>query len=208
MCLTLFALFYEETKFLPIIVDGMAPTVVADEGCCLDEEAPKAESKSAIEPNATSTSTTTPPNVKLKTYRQRMTLLTTTPGSFADFIRHIYQPFIAVFTIPGVAYAAIIYGSLLAWFSVLLSVMSIYMTYPPYNFSSRYIGLMNLAPFIGSIIGSIYAGPLSDYCIIQLSKRNDGIYEPEIRLWLALPPVVLTPLALIMFGLCLVHVSS
>lgn len=66
---------------------------------------------------------------------------------------------------------------------------------------------MNLAPFIGSVLGSAYGGPLSDFHIIRLSKRNNGIYEPEMRFWLTLPWIVLTPLSLLMFGLCLTHVS-
>lgn len=146
-------------------------------------------------------------NIKPNTYRQRMRLITPTPGTFLEFIRHVYQPFIALLTIPGIAWAAMIFGSLLAWFSVLLNAMSIYMTYQPYNFSPMDVGLMNLAPFIGSIIGSVYGGAPCDYLIKKLAKRNGGIYEPEMRLWLVLPAVVLTPLSLIFFGLCLVHVS-
>lgn len=66
---------------------------------------------------------------------------------------------------------------------------------------------MNLAPFIGSCLGSVYGGPLSDFHILRLSQRNKGIYEPEMRFWLALPWIVVTPLSLLMFGLCLAHVS-
>lgn len=200
LCLVSFIFLYEETKFLPVNAQD-APS--AQESSSLDQEVQ--DSKPAYA-TASHDSTAPIPYTKPKSYRQRMALLTTTPGTFGDFVRHIYQPFIALGTIPAVAYAALIYGSLLAWFSALLSVMSIYMTYEPYKFSPGAIGLMNLAPFIGAILGGVYAGPLCDYYIIRLSKRNQGMYEPEMRLWLALPLVLLTPLSVLMFGLCLVNV--
>ena len=140
------------------------------------------------------------PSILRKSYRQRLSLLTTSSGGWSMFFRHTYQPFIILFTFPGIAYEALIYGSLLAWFSVVVSVYSSYLTFPPYNFSSSAVGLMNLAPFIGGLFGCIYGGLLSDWLIIKLSGRNNGIYEPEMRLWLALPAVVIQPCSLLMFG--------
>jgi MFS family permease len=61
------------------------------------------------------------------------------------------------------------------------------MILPPYNFNSTQIGLMNLAPFIGNTLGSLICGPLSDWTILRLAKRNNGIYEPEMRLWVFVP---------------------
>lgn len=111
------------------------------------------------------------------------------------------MPFVIVLTFPAFTYAAIIYGSLLAWFSVVVSVYSGYFILPPYNFSAVGVGLMNLPPFIGSVIGSVYGGLLSDWLIVRLSRRNNGIYEPEMRLWLALPAVFILPGSLLFFGL-------
>ena len=57
---------------------------------------------------------------------------------------------------------------------------------PPYNFTPSSIGLMSLASFIGTFPGIFVGGYLNDLSILWLSKRNGGIYEPEMRLWLAL----------------------
>ena len=140
-------------------------------------------------------------SIPRKTYRQRLKLLTTSPGGWAKFVRHSYQPFIIMCTFPAVAYCALIYGSLLAWFSVVISTYSVYFTYPPYNFSSAGIGLLNLAPFIGGLFGTVYGGVMSDWLILRLSRRNKGIYEPEMRLWLALPTIIIMPGSILMFGL-------
>jgi MFS family permease len=62
---------------------------------------------------------------------------------------------------------------------------------PPYNFSSETIGFFNFAVLIGAMIGLFTAGPLSDYVAAQLTRRNRGIREPEMRLLTAIPYVVL-----------------
>ncbi|OQV01293.1 hypothetical protein CLAIMM_06674 [Cladophialophora immunda] len=212
--LVMFFFLYEETKYIPTIVSNpelvdilpanaqtdrakkpVAPTLTTTSGLTVE--------KCTEEPLTCVTSNTTRMDIEPKSYLKRLSLFTVTSGGFRDFARHIWQPFQILCTIPAVTYTALIYGSLLAWFSVLLSVLSIYLTYPPYSFSSSGVGLMNLAPFIGSFLGSAYGGPLSDFHIVRLSKKNSGIYEPEMRLWLGLPWIVLTPLGILMFGLCL-----
>lgn len=127
------------------------------------------------------------PKIPRKTYWQRLTLATTTPGPFMLFARHAYQPFQILFTIPGVAYMSLVYAVLLAWSTVMSAALSTYMIEAPYNFNSTQIGLMNLAPFIGNTLGSLISGPLSDWVILRLAKRKDGIYEPEMRLWVFVP---------------------
>ena len=92
---------------------------------------------------------------KPRTYRQRMALITRLPEMPGDFKRHFYQPLIILFTFPAVFYAAITYGTLLSWYSVLSTIESENFLYPPYNWDSSQIGLFNLAPFVGSVIGAI-----------------------------------------------------
>jgi hypothetical protein len=86
------------------------------------------------------------------------------------------------------------------WFSVILNVLSIYFTAPPYNFTPAGIGLLNLAPFIGGILGNGVSAS-NDYIILLLAKRNGGVFEPEMRLWLALVGCVIGPAGLLLFGL-------
>ncbi|CAN8097521.1 unnamed protein product [Discula destructiva] len=126
-------------------------------------------------------------SIPRKTYWQRLGLATTTSGPWQLFARHAYQPFQILFTIPGVGYMSLVYAVLLAWSTVMSAALSTYMIEPPYNFDSTSIGLMNLAPFIGTTLGSVLSGPLSDWLILRLAKKNNGIYEPEMRLWLFVP---------------------
>lgn len=126
-------------------------------------------------------------NLPRKTYWQKLALFETSPGPWSHFLRHSWQPFALLFLIPGILFCSLCYAILLAWSTVMTTALSTYMLDPPYNFTASQIGLMSLAPFIGSTLGSLVVGPASDYVILQLAKRNNGIYEPEMRFWVFLP---------------------
>jgi hypothetical protein len=104
-------------------------------------------------------------------------------------------------TIPAVAYAALIYGIVTACYQVSVTVIAAYMVLPPYYFTSDQIGLMSGIPgFIGTSLGTLLSGFFSDKIILWLSKRNRGVYEPEMRLWLLLAFGIFVPVGLLLFG--------
>ncbi|TFK80890.1 MFS general substrate transporter [Polyporus arcularius HHB13444] len=51
-----------------------------------------------------------------------------------------------------------------------------------YNFTASQIGLTNLGGIVGIVLAMIVSGPLNDWGVVWMSKRNRGIYEPEFRL--------------------------
>ncbi|KAF7525557.1 hypothetical protein PCG10_004795 [Penicillium crustosum] len=192
---------FEESKYVPYL-DGRDVTVgeVTGEQSESHKDPDVVDSKSAHE---TPTSRVrTDPDIPLKTYFQRMALVTTTDEALWP---HFYQPIVALFTFPAVSYAAITYGSTLSWFAIMTSLQASYMIIPPYNFDAVGVGLMNVAPFVGAVLGFPFGGHLSDKSILWLSKHNGGIYEPEMRLWLALPIAIISPAGILMFGLGLAY---
>lgn len=149
---------------------------------------PEEQGQTALTPiESPRTTTKIDQTIPRKNYWQRLALTTTTQGPFMLFARHTYQPFQILFTIPGVGYMSLVYAVLLAWSTVMSAALSTYTIIPPYNFNSTQVGLMNLAPFIGNTLGSLICGPLSDRVILRLAKKNNGIYEPEMRLWMFVP---------------------
>ena len=62
---------------------------------------------------------------------------------------------------------------------------------PPYMYSPLTIGFFNFAILIGAIIGLLTNGPLSDWVSMQLTRRNKGIREPEMRLPTMIPYVLI-----------------
>ncbi|KAF1837912.1 MFS general substrate transporter [Decorospora gaudefroyi] len=208
--LVLVLFFFEESKYIPILNGRSVPYVTET----VDEDAPKsirndfelqksARSTGDAKPNSLEqTQSRIDPSMPRKTYRQRFALVTPSKGRIGH---HFYQPIIVLFCFPAVAYTALTYGTLLASLALMSSVQAVYLLQPPYNFGPSGVGLMNIAPFVGSCIGFFVGGYLNDRSIRWFSKRNGGIYEPEMRLWLALAAAVLLPAGIVMFGLALVR---
>lgn len=193
---------FEESKYIPLVGGhGVTPIPASQRpnstgGKLKSENEDRTDREAAANRVAQS-------DIKPKTYRQRMALVTTTDESIWQ---HVYQPFITLLTFPAVTYCAITYGTTLCWFAVMTSLQASYMIYVPYNFSAIGIGLMNLPPFLGALLGFPFGGYICDKFIMRLSKRNGGIYEPEMRLWLALPVAIISPAGILMFGIGIAHV--
>ncbi|KAJ4147527.1 hypothetical protein LMH87_002039 [Akanthomyces muscarius] len=130
--------------------------------------------------------------------RQRFAFVTPTG-------RPIRQRFLSAFVIlglfPGVVYAALTYGFLMAWLSMFAQVVQLQMTQAPYNLDRRGLALLDLGPLLGHFLGSLIVPPLSDYWIAARARRNGGVYEPEMRLWFALGGGVFVAAGILIFGL-------
>lgn len=96
---------------------------------------------------------------------------------------------------------SVVYGAMTAAVTVSVTTLSSYMTLPPYNFNASQIGLMGLPPFIGTSIAVLISGRLSDSLVLYLAKRNRGVFEPEMRLWIAVAFIPFVPAGLFMFGI-------
>ena len=51
----------------------------------------------------------------------------------------------------------------------------------------------------------MYTGPLGDWVVLQVARRNDGVMQPEYRLWLFSLSVILIPGGLILWGVGAAH---
>ena len=70
----------------------------------------------------------------------------------------------------------------------------------PYNFTISETGLISLSPFILTIVGELISGPLNDWICVWLTKKNQGIYEPEFRLPLMFVAMILGIVGFFGFG--------
>ena len=110
------------------------------------------------------------------------------------------RPFI-LFAYPSVLWSTLVYSLSIGWLIVLSeSVAVVYRNKESYNFTALQTGLVYLAPFIGGILGTAVAGKVSDLIVRYMSRKNDGIYEPEFRLVMAIPVAVCTTIGLMGFG--------
>jgi hypothetical protein len=44
-------------------------------------------------------------------------------------------------------------------------------------------GLTNLGGIVGIVIATCISGPLTDWGTVWLARRNQGVYEPEFRIF-------------------------
>ncbi|KAL4896550.1 major facilitator superfamily domain-containing protein [Aspergillus ambiguus] len=208
--LVAFVFLYEETKFINPAIEGIAVsrapenTNHGEKRSQADANDTKAEpniQKSDDAPKNPDMPVTIDRSIPEKTYGSKLALWTTSPGSLSSFLRYSYEAFWILFTIPAVFYMAVVYGAMTAAVTVTVTTLSSWMTIAPYNFNAAQIGLMGIPPFVGTSLAILIAGPLSDKLILVLARRNNGIYEPEMRLWISLGFTPFVPAGLLMFGI-------
>ncbi|EQB57662.1 major facilitator superfamily transporter [Colletotrichum gloeosporioides Cg-14] len=137
----------------------------------------------------------------------KYTLFKPLPGrpSNIDMLRMAYRPIIMIFRFPTVAWAGFLYGINLAWYNVLNGTASPVLTGNPYNWSAALVGCVYAGPIIGAAVASLWSGNAADWIALRLARRNNGIREPEHRLWVLTLSGVTSAAGLITWGVGAYH---
>jgi hypothetical protein len=93
-------------------------------------------------------------------------------------------------------YQAIVFGTI---YSIYTNMQTIF-SEAPYDFNSEQVGLLYLAPGIGSLAAVWFLVPKIDTIFNKLTAKNDGKEVPEFRLPLANVGSILIPASLFWFG--------
>jgi hypothetical protein len=188
-------LYKRDPKLVPSIVEGK----LDEELLTKDDENDMAEGKT----DPTHFSTTydgvlmdAPP---LKTYWQRLKLFSPEHGSNYSLPMVFWQPFPTI-RYPAVTWCAFVYGVQICWLSLLSITQAEFFEDPPYNFSANAAGLTNFASLIGGFFGMLYASS-TDYFQLWMTRRNNGFFEPEFRLWSLTIAGTINTGGLLMYGL-------
>ncbi|CAK7199693.1 hypothetical protein SEUCBS139899_002376 [Sporothrix eucalyptigena] len=142
------------------------------------------------------------PKTSTKTFIQKLALF--------DIARenHVWTMFINQIrfcSYPVVLFAGFEYGIALVWAVVTGSTASEILGAPPYNFRASMVGLSSIASLIGAIIGSVFGGQITDAFTLRLVRRNNGVFEPEMRLWLFAVPMIIIPASILLYGVGAAH---
>ena len=133
-----------------------------------------------------------------KSFAQQLSLWSGVPSDtnlFKMFIRPL--PMIVY---PAVMFAFLGYAVSLAWVVAVNILNSFVLQAPPYNWQPQINGLINIPGLIGNIFGAYAGGWLVDRFCDWRTKKNNGIFEPESRLYLLIIPFIVTPAGCILFG--------
>ncbi|KAF2670377.1 MFS general substrate transporter [Microthyrium microscopicum] len=131
----------------------------------------------------------------------RRQLLKVWHGRFSEtsFIKAFFKPF-PLLAFPSVIFATIVHGAFGAWVSVVGTIHTQVLAFPPYSLPPDQLAYIGLPGSAVSFIFSVASGLLIDWLIKFLARRNGGIYEPEFRLLAMIPAVVLSTLGFVLLG--------
>lgn len=139
-------------------------------------------------------------SIPRRNYWQRMKPIELEYSDKRPWLSIAYRPaFLVCF--PAVIWAGLVYGAQMMWLSLLSTTQSEIYAAKPYNFTTPQVGLTNVAAFIGAVFGMIYGGKFVDYAALKLAERNNGVFEPEFRLWTMIVPTIFNAGGLLAYGL-------
>lgn len=134
----------------------------------------------------------------VKTYGQRLKIFQGRVSQ-ASFWATAFKP-LPLITFPAVIYAALTYSVYAAGLTLIALLQDTIFSAPPYNLSSSAIGLTNLPLFGVGLCGTLIAGYCADAITGFMTRRNNGVYEPEFRLVQMVIAASLSTVAYVGFG--------
>ncbi|KAF4978080.1 hypothetical protein FZEAL_5470 [Fusarium zealandicum] len=102
---------------------------------------------------------------------------------------------------PAFIWACLIQGTMIGWTVFIGVIVAALFIGPPYYWGEVMAGYTYTGAFIGAVVGFALAGLLADTSVKYLTKLNKGIYEPEFRILLVLPMMIIGGIGLYGFGL-------
>lgn len=88
----------------------------------------------------------------------------------------------------------------MGWFLAIVTVLAQIFAVPPFNFTPTQLGFLNSFCFPGALVAFAYGHLLSDRILKWFVRRNNRVYEPEFRLPLLIPSVIVGVIGLALFG--------
>ncbi len=125
---------------------------------------------------------------KGKPSKQQFKLWQPNAAPFKTLALDFWTPW-RLFAFPIVEFAAFVVSWSASSFLTINLTQAQNFAAPPYNFSAQAVGFTNFALLIGTILGLLTNGPLSDWIAARATKKNRGIREPEMRLPTLIPYV-------------------
>jgi MFS family permease len=117
-----------------------------------------------------------------------------------SFWKLFLRPF-PLFAHPAILWCCLTQGTLIGW-TVFIGVMlgSIFLG-PPLWWDEVNTGYAYAGPLVGAFLGFLVVGALADWSAKLMTRRNNGVYEPEFRIVLVIPQLIIGSAGLFGFGI-------
>lgn len=120
--------------------------------------------------------------------------------SSENFFKLLVRPF-PLFLHPAVFWACLTQGAMIGWTVFIGIILAAIFLGPPLFWSEVETGYAYTGAFLGAVLGFLTAGFLADWSTKRWTARNGGIFEPEFRLVLVVPQLILGCTGLFGFGI-------
>ena len=127
--------------------------------------------------------------------------------SNASFFKLLLRPF-PLFAHPAILWACVIQGCMIGWTVFIGIVLAAIFLGPPLFWDEVNTGYAYAGAFIGAVVGFLISGALADWSAKYMTRKNHGIYEPEFRIVLAIPQLVIGCAGLYIFGISSATLSN
>ncbi|KAH6957622.1 major facilitator superfamily domain-containing protein [Ilyonectria sp. MPI-CAGE-AT-0026] len=112
----------------------------------------------------------------------------------------LLRPF-PLLTHPAFIWGCLIQGTMIGWTVFIGVIVAAIFIGPPYFWGEVMAGYTYTGAFVGALCGFLIAGLLADSSVKYLTRLNKGIYEPEFRILLVIPMLVIGGIGIFGFGL-------
>ena len=120
----------------------------------------------------------------------------------SNFFILFLQPFSLMMS-PILLLTSVTFGVLVAYTVITSVIYGTVLAMPPLLWTPLKVGLLNLSTLIGLLVGLPTGGYLADIFWRRSARRHDGVGLRESRLLALLPGAIISPLGLIVIGICL-----
>ncbi|GAB1213973.1 hypothetical protein ATERTT37_003129 [Aspergillus terreus] len=117
-----------------------------------------------------------------------------------NFFKLLLRPF-PLFFQPAILWACLIQGVIIGWTVFIGVVLAAIFLGPPLWFNEVQTGYLYTGAFVGSLLGLVLSGLLSDSMNKIMIKLNGGKYEPEFRILLVVFQLIFNGIGLYGFGI-------
>lgn len=133
-----------------------------------------------------------------KTFIESMSLF---DGRKTDdpYLALLLRPFPLIMN-PAFIWASLIQGTMIAWTIFMGALVASIFIGPPLFWGTDKAGYGYSGAFIGALLGFAFCGLTADWSVRFLTRMNNGVYEPEFRIWLILPMLVCCAIGLFGFA--------
>ncbi|KII93279.1 hypothetical protein PLICRDRAFT_385585 [Plicaturopsis crispa FD-325 SS-3] len=114
-------------------------------------------------------------------YASQLKIWNARPINDTNIARIFLRPFSLLWS-PVTWFIFLTYGMTTVWLSLLPICSSTIFTIE-YGFNASQTGLTNIGGLVGIILAMAVSSAFTDRWIVWISRRNEGIYEPEFRLF-------------------------